>query len=106
MEIDPLASVSSDWEAMRAQMPVAGHLAYFDHAAVAPLTGAAEEAIRAWLSQATEQGGAVWPRWAQRVEQVRKTVANLIAASPGEIAFVPNTTAGINLVAEGLDYLR
>jgi cysteine desulfurase/selenocysteine lyase len=85
-------------------MPIAQEVAYFDHAAVAPLPGPTRDAIRAWLDEATERGDTAWIRWARRLEQVRDTAANLINARAGEIALVPNTTSGISLVAEGFPW--
>ena len=90
--------------ALRRQMPVAREWAYLDHAAVAPVTRAASDAMAAWLAEAAESGAVAWPRWAKAVEQTRATAARLIGASEDEIALIPNTTAGINLVAEGLDW--
>src|SRR5262245_37883371 len=86
-------------------MPIAQHVAYFDHAAVAPLPATTRNAIQRWLQQATEEGDVVWGQWAARMEEIRATAARLINAQPGEIALVPNTTSGISLVAEGLDWL-
>jgi selenocysteine lyase/cysteine desulfurase len=82
-------------------MPIAQRLAYFDHAAVAPLPAPAQEAIKNWLDQATLEGDTVWPQWARRIEEVRSSAARMINAQPAEIALVPNTTTGISLVAEG-----
>ena len=97
-------AVDSDWSSMRRQMPVSETVAYFDHAAVAPVSGPARQAMVQWADEAAKQGSHAWPIWARRVEEVRKRVAGMIAADPDEIAFVANTTAGINLVAEGLDW--
>jgi selenocysteine lyase/cysteine desulfurase len=88
----------------RAAMPIAQEVAYFDHAAVAPLPGPTRNAIRSWLDEATEQGDMAWIRWARRLEQVRATAAKLINAKASEIALVPNTTSGISLVAEGFPW--
>ncbi len=99
-----------DWEAsdlvaeFRRQMPVTENWAYLDHAAVAPLSGPAQQAIQAWAVEAAEQGETVWARWVRRVEQVRVTAAAMIGAEPEEIALVHNTTIGISLVAEGLPW--
>ncbi len=82
-------------------MPITDSVAYFDHAAVAPLPGPTRNAIQAWLTQAAEQGDTAWLQWARRIEDVRTTAAQLINAQPSEIALVPNTTSGISLVAEG-----
>jgi len=97
-------AVDQDWSTMRRQMPVSETVAYFDHAAVAPVSDPARQAMVQWADEAAEQGSHAWPIWARRVEEVRKRVAGMIAAEPGEIAFVANTTTGINLVAEGLDW--
>ncbi|HZN35168.1 MAG TPA: aminotransferase class V-fold PLP-dependent enzyme, partial [Pirellulaceae bacterium] len=90
----------------RAAMPIASRVAYFDHAAVAPLPESARDAIRGWLDQATEEGDPIWTQWARRLEEVRQAAAGLINAQPAEIALVPNTTSGIGLVAEGLPWQR
>lgn len=85
----------------RRQMPIAGGWAYFDHAAVAPLSGPAQAAIAKWLIEASHEGAANWPAWDRRVEQCRTLAARLVGASPDEIALLSNTTHGIGLVAEG-----
>ena len=88
----------------RGAMPIASQVAYFDHAAVAPLPSPTREAVRAWLDQATEQGDVAWTGWARRLEEVRRRAAGLIGAEPEEMALVPNTTSGISLVAEGFPW--
>ena len=89
---------------LREQMPVAKTLAYFDHAAVAPLPSVAAQAITSWLQEATNQGDLYWPKWAKRVEIIRRNAAKLIGASAEEIALTPNTSTGINFVAEGFPW--
>src|SRR5450631_3100336 len=98
-------SISTVRERLRASMPVAERWAYFDHAAVAPLTAPAAEAVRKWAAEAVDEGDAVWPDWSRRVEATRAAAARMIGATAEEIALVPNTTAGIGLVAEGLDWV-
>ena len=88
----------------RDQMPVCRRWVYFDHAAVAPLPAPTNRAIQTWLAEATNDGDVVWPRWADRIEQIRCDFATLVQADSAEIALVPNTTAGINLVAEGFPW--
>lgn len=89
---------------LRAQMPVTQKWAYFDHAAVAPLSGPARDALAAWAAEASAEGDTPWLTWDAQVEATRKLAAVLINASTDEIALMPSTTAGINLVAEGLDW--
>ncbi len=99
-----MAGSSDPWQAFRDQMPVAERLVYLDHAAVAPLSGPARQAVLDWTQQATEQGDVCWPQWEQRVEEVRSLAARLVGAQPAEIGLVPNTTTGIGLVAEGFPW--
>ncbi|HUY34997.1 MAG TPA: aminotransferase class V-fold PLP-dependent enzyme [Pirellulales bacterium] len=92
------------WSDFRRQMPSAGSWACFDHAAVAPLSGPAREAIVAWADDLAENGAANWPRWAERIEATRRRGAQGIGAEAGEVALVRSTTEGINFVAEGFPW--
>ena len=92
------------WGRFRERMPVTAKWIYLDHAAVAPLPGPTAEAIAAFGQSAAAEGDAVWPQWQARYEQVRKTAAGLFGAMPHELAFVPSTTFGIGLVAEGFPW--
>ncbi len=85
-------------------MPVAERWAYFDHAAVAPLTSAAAKAVREWCDAAVNDGDTRWPEWSRASEATRDAAARLIGAERDEIALVPSTSAGIGIVAEGLDW--
>jgi selenocysteine lyase/cysteine desulfurase len=93
-----------DWTAFRSQMPVARRWAYFDHAAVAPLSGPAQRALARWADDAVLHGDAYYSAWKQEVDQTRRRAARLIGAQSEEIALVANTTAGVNLVAEGFPW--
>ncbi len=82
-------------------MSIAPEWAYFDHAAVGPLSKPAATAIAHFAAQAAEQGDTVWPEWAAKVEHLRRQFAGLLNCDGNEICLIPNTTTGINLVAEG-----
>ncbi len=89
---------------LREAMPVAKKWAYFDHAAVAPISGPAAEVLSTWVREAAEEGDTVWLGWARQLKEARTAAAELLGAEEDEIALVPNTTAGINLVAEGFPW--
>ena len=91
-------------EELRRQMPGAGDVAYFDHAAVSPLPEPTRQAVRDWVDQAACQGVLAWNTWADNLEKVRIQAAGMLAADAAEIAFVPNTSSGIQLVAEGFPW--
>lgn len=95
---------SVSWQQFRQQMPVARHWAYYDHAAVAPLSGPSQESLEAWSRDMADNGDVHWPLWAARLEHVRRQGAALIGARGEEIALVRNTTEGIGLVAEGFPW--
>ena len=98
------STIESTRQRLREQMPITKKWAYFDHAAVAPLSGPAHQAIQSWADEAAFEGDTVWPNWAKKLRATRGTAAEMIGASAENIALVHNTTAGINLVAEGLDW--
>jgi selenocysteine lyase/cysteine desulfurase len=89
---------------LRDAMPIARKWAYFDHAAVAPLPASAAAAVREWSDGAVADGDVIWLNWSRRIEEIRRRAASLVSAQPEEIALVPNTTAGVNIVAEGIDW--
>jgi len=91
-------------QTMRECMPIAEQFAYFDHAAVAPLSGRAASVMATWLQQASQQGDALWPQWAGEVENTRNLAAEILGTSSQQIALVPNTSMGINIVAHGFPW--
>ncbi|TWU51313.1 aminotransferase class V-fold PLP-dependent enzyme [Rubripirellula reticaptiva] len=92
------------WGWWREQMPITDQWAYFDHAAVAPLSGPATEAIKRWGDQAACQGDTVWPQWSASLGRLRDATAVLLNCALAEICLIPNTTTGINIVAEGFPW--
>lgn len=89
---------------LREQMPVARRWAYFDHAAVAPISQPAAAAVARWSEVALRDGDTQWPQWSARIEAIRRRAAAVVNADAAEIALVPNTTAGVNIVAAGMPW--
>ena len=87
-------------------MSIVPEWAYFDHAAVGPLSKPAAAAIAHFAAQGAQQGDTVWPEWAAKVEHLRKQVAKLLNCGGDEICLIPNTTTGINLIAEGWNWQK
>src|SRR5437870_13460177 len=71
MLLDELQSEAGkmDWAALRAEFPITRHWAFFDHAAVAPNTARAQQALAEWAMDMAENGDVREPRWTQRVEE-------------------------------------
>lgn len=97
----PLADLT---DRFRREMPVADRWAYFDHAAVAPISRPARDALAGWAAESASQGDTAWAQWSRRVAAVRQTAATLLGAAADEVAFVHNTTHGISQIAEGFPW--
>jgi cysteine desulfurase/selenocysteine lyase len=93
-----------DWQGLREEMPVTRRWAFFDHAAVAPLTGRAQAAITEWAADLADNGAVNESRWVKRIEEIRGLAGRLLGADPHDIAFVKNTSEGIGMVAEGFPW--
>jgi cysteine desulfurase/selenocysteine lyase len=94
-----------DIEAWRSQMPIVRQYNFLDHAAVGPLSGPAAEAMRRFIDEAHHHGcarGGLFPE-AQRVRQL---AAKLLHCHAEEVTFVKNTSEGLSLVANGLQFSR
>ena len=94
------------WEQYRDQFPVTKNLVYLNHAAVAPLSRRAAEAMQWQAQDALDYGSRHYQQWMATCEGIRIAAAQMINASPGEIALVKNTSEGIATVAMGMDWQR
>lgn len=93
------------WARTRSYFPVSRELIYLNHAGVAPISTRAAEAMARYAAEATQRGAFRYDEFYDaEVERVRGRAATLLGASPNEIAFVKNTTEGLGLVAQGLDW--
>ncbi|HTU21232.1 MAG TPA: aminotransferase class V-fold PLP-dependent enzyme [Gemmataceae bacterium] len=90
------------WTALRRECPVTTRWAYFDHAAVAPLTERARQTLVEWAGDLAENGVVHDSARVRRIEEVRRLAGQLLRADPLDIAFIKNTSEGIGIVAEGL----
>lgn len=93
-----------DFSPYREQFPVTRHLAYFNHAAVSPLSTPARRAMEALLADVNEQGALHWQDWIRDYEATKVELARLIGASPSEIALLKNTSECLSTVALGVDW--
>ena len=88
---------------MRDLVPITRRYAYLDHAAIAPLSTPVRSAMTVFLDRQCEEPFEL-SHWERLRTQVRSRVAELVSVGPERITFVKNTTAGLGLVAAGLDW--
>ena len=86
-------------EEVRENFPIVKNKIFMNHAAHSPLPKPVYESMLKYLKEVSEQ-------WITEtdLEMTKKLFAKLINAKPEEIAFVPNTSTGLNIVANMLDY--
>lgn len=86
------------------EFPVRRNLAYWNHAAVAPLPRRVADAITAHTENVRERGAADWRGWYRAIEETRAKAAHLIGARASEIAFLPSTSWALNFVAQAFPW--
>jgi len=91
-------------EALDREFPVRRNLVYFNHAAVSPMPRRVAGALVAHVESVRDRGAADWRSWYGMIEQTREKAARLIGAAKSEVAFLPNTSWGINLVARSFPW--
>jgi cysteine desulfurase/selenocysteine lyase len=77
--------------------------AFFNHAGVCPLPRPAAEAMQIYTVHA-EAAAYLGASWYQDIEKLRVESAALLNCHRDEIAFVKNTSEGISIVANGIDW--
>ncbi len=93
-----------DLSSYRGEFPVTEDLVYLNHAGVAPTSLRVRDAVAGWFEQHITRGILGEEGWEETAERCRARFADIIGASPDEIAFVRNTSHGLALVAEGLSW--
>jgi cysteine desulfurase / selenocysteine lyase len=92
------------FESIRKEFPVIEELIFFDHARVAPLPERVQKVVTGFVSDASRYGTVHYETWIGEIGRARKNFARLINASIDEVAFVKNTSEGLAIVANGLDW--
>lgn len=92
-----------DLDTIREQFPITRNYNFLNHAAVAPLSRPAMEAMCGYAAELADYAylrGAYY----RAAERIRQAAAKLINADPAEVTFVKNTTEGVNYVANGIPW--
>ena len=86
------------------EFPVTETYIYMNHAGVAPLSRRVQDAMTGFIEDATVNGAVNSDQWAEAAEVCRAAAAQLINADTTGIAFMKNTTQGILIAANGIDW--
>src|SRR5947208_255664 len=88
----------------REEFPVTENLIYLNHAAVAPLSRRASNAMKELTDQTCRLGSLHYTEWMRCYSDLRQAAARMINAAKDEIAMVKNTSEGISFIAEGFPW--
>ena len=101
MNSSPESKLFQKW---RSEFPVTETYIYMNHAGVAPLSRRVQDAMTRFIEDATFHGAVHTDDWTETAEACRFAAAQLINANATEIAFMKNTTQGILIAANGIDW--
>src|SRR2546423_4280511 len=91
-----------DWAALRQEFPTLNYWNYLDVARKTVPPRCQEQTLLEYTRDVYENAGAdAWS--AVHIGEARSALAQLLGASPSEIAFTKNTTEGLNIAAHGFD---
>lgn len=94
-----------DIKSIRDEFPIKQNMVYLNNASIGPLSNQVILAINSFLNDVRDNGRIHYPDWCQFADTVIKGhIAQLIGAEKSEIAFVKNTTEGILIVSNGIDW--
>jgi len=90
---------------VREEFPIKRHRVYLNNASIGPLSNPVIAAVNTFMADVRDNGRNNYPQWCERADHVIKShIAEMIGAKKSEIAFIKNTTEGILIVANGIDW--
>jgi selenocysteine lyase/cysteine desulfurase len=92
-------------DSIKNEFPIKKRMVYLNNASIGPLSNPVIAAVNAFMSDVRDNGRLHYPYWCEFVDNtVKGNIGRLIGAEKSEIAFVKNTTEGILIVANGIDW--
>ena len=91
-------------DAIRREFPITEDTAYLDNASLSPLPRCAVAAAAAELEDRSRRGVDGFWSWLDVIDDTRAKVAALLGATADEVTFLQNTSEGINVVANMIDW--
>jgi selenocysteine lyase/cysteine desulfurase len=95
--------MATAWDEIRREFPGLEGKVYLNAAASSPIPRPVREATERFYRELEAEGDGPWDEWMARREDVRQRVARFVGAEADEIAFVSNTSSGINLIVDLLE---
>ena len=93
-----------DLEAIRAEFPVVDRCIYVNHAAIGPTSRSVGLAVAAHMKVHLTEPGNAGGVSSPASERGRQLAATLVGCRPQQVAYIQNTSHGVSLVANGIDW--
>ncbi len=94
-----------DLRSIRREFPIKRHRVYLNNASIGPMSLPVIRAVESFMADVRDNGRNNYPSWCRYADnEVKERIGRLIGADRSEIAFVKNTTEGLAIVANGLDW--
>jgi len=93
----------TDWTLLRSEFPALRGRAYLNTAGGGVMSLRVAAAGRNYYEESLELGDIGWDRWLERSDQDRDDVARFVGADSENIAFLPNASLGLNILARSLE---
>jgi len=94
-----------DFESIKKEFLIKEKMIYFNNASIGPMSNRVISRIMDFLNDVRDNGRVHYPDWCQYADMViKRDIGKLIGADSSEIAFVKNTTEGILIVSNGIDW--
>ena len=89
------------------EFPQEPDLCYLNHAAVGPWPRRTAQVVANFAQQNMTRGAEDYPSWLEVERTLRQRLSRLInARHPDDIALVKNTSEGLSIISQGLDWLN
>jgi len=94
-----------DFQDLRNEFPIRRNMVYLNNGSIGALSTRVIAAVDEFLADVRDNGRTHYPDWCRVADsEIKADIARLIGADRAEIAFVKNTTEGLCIVANGLDW--
>ncbi len=100
----PERAAAVDWNAVRAEFPALERWTYLNTATFGQLPLRATEAMSQHLEHRNELACSDFLSWFDDADALRGAIARLIHASAADIAFVPNASAALGILLNGMEW--
>ena len=95
---------SPDWSEYQALFSDLDPVLWLNHAGVSPISRPVADAMKKHADEVAREGASNVVSWYSGVKKVKQLAASLLRCEAHDLSITPNTTHGVNLVANGLDW--